>query len=111
MTALLCFVLVGALGVVVWLLMEVATERYEIKTAFECGFTPQTSPRISFSIRFFLLTVLFVIFDVELLLVIPMILFGYLGLGLTLNILVFVIVLWGGLLHEWREGSLYWNTY
>ena len=40
---------------------------------FECGFTPKFSSRLPFSIRFFLITIIFLVFDVELILIFPLV--------------------------------------
>lgn len=66
------------------------------------------SARLPFSIRFFLLAVIFLIFDVELVLLIPFPLFGlfyYSNFGFFI-VCLFLIVLLIGVFHEWREGSL-----
>ena len=79
----------------------------EKSSAYECGLDPNMSARIPFSLRFFLLAVIFLVFDVEIALLI----------GVPYKIRVrraerfigvvrFLGVLVVGLLHEWREGSL-----
>lgn len=74
---------------------------------YECGFSPKFSARLPFSLRFFLLALLFLIFDVELTLVIifPLV---YLNTRFILSIIIFCTFLFLGLLHEWNEGSLSW---
>nr|DAZ91308.1 TPA_asm: ND3 [Baikalogammarus pullus] len=79
-------------------------------TPFECGFTPKKSARSPFSLRFFLMTILFLVFDVEVALLMPF--------GLVLNycdpamstaaVLSLTIVISAGLLHEWNQGALSW---
>lgn len=75
---------------------------------FECGFDPKDSARLPFSVRFFLLAVLFLVFDIEIALVLPLV-FGVI-LSFYLNFIVsgtgFLFILLVGLLHEWREGAL-----
>ena len=77
---------------------------------FECGFDPKDSARLPFSVRFFLLAVLFLVFDIEIALVFPLV-FGVM-LSFYLNFVVsgmgFLFILLVGLLHEWREGALSW---
>ena len=97
----------GLLGGLAWLLATRAALRHDTVTPFECGFEPKSRARIPFSLRFFLLAVIFLIFDVEVAILLP------LPLALTGQVPVFVLVgflvtLLGGLLHEWKEGSLDW---
>jgi NADH-ubiquinone oxidoreductase chain 3 len=82
----------------------------EKASPFECGFTPKDSARLPFSIRFFLISIIFLIFDVELILIFPVIP----GLTTTLRtssfllILSIIIILVLGLLHEAAQGGLAW---
>nr|YP_010835851.1 NADH dehydrogenase subunit 3 [Novaculina chinensis]WGC44267.1 NADH dehydrogenase subunit 3 [Novaculina chinensis] len=79
-------------------------------TSFECGFDPLSSARSNFSLRFFLLAIVFLIFDIELALLVPY--FYSLGLGVSLlssfYCFLFIIVLFLGLVHEFNEGTLSW---
>nr|WMC20991.1 NADH dehydrogenase subunit 3 [Abraliopsis sp. 2 FFA-2023] len=82
----------------------------EKNSPFECGFDPSIHTRAPFSMRFFLLAVIFLIFDVEIILLMP----------LTMNIMtsnthwpmtssiLFLMILLLGLFHEWNQGSLDW---
>nr|ADO60470.1 NADH dehydrogenase subunit 3 [Anthrenus sp. BMNH 840208] len=82
----------------------------EKSSPFECGFDPKTSARLPFSIQFFLIAVIFLIFDVEITLLIPMIL--VMKMTNTSNILfltsMFIIILIAGTYHEWNQGALDW---
>lgn len=77
---------------------------------FECGFTVKDLPRLPISLRFFLVSVVFLIFDVELVLLFPAAVRGLQSGGLvgSVVLLVFVLVLLGGLGHEINQGSLGW---
>jgi len=69
---------------------------------FECGFDPDHKIRISFSLRFFVITVVFLVFDVEIALLFPNPI-GYSSLLYTLNLysnIVIFIILAGGLIFE-----------
>ena len=75
---------------------------------FECGFSPKFNARLPFSIRFFLIALIFLIFDVELVLLFPAILrlrqlSSIKSLSLILTLLVILLL---GLIHEWNQGSL-----
>nr|YP_009462896.1 NADH dehydrogenase subunit 3 [Longchuanacris curvifurcula]AUW35098.1 NADH dehydrogenase subunit 3 [Longchuanacris curvifurcula] len=82
----------------------------EKSSPFECGFDPKSSARMPFSLRFFLIAVIFLIFDVEIVLILPIVI-----IMKTSNIIIwtsssmfFIIVLLGGLYHEWNQGALKW---
>jgi len=78
------------------------------RRAYECGFSAFQSARRPFSVYFFLVGILFVVFDVELILLIPLPYFSWLNttMGCGLGLFFFILVL--GLYHEWREGRLNW---
>nr|YP_009162849.1 NADH dehydrogenase subunit 3 [Micrura bella]AKT74025.1 NADH dehydrogenase subunit 3 [Micrura bella] len=93
-----------------WLLSQRSKYDREKNSPFECGFDPKASARVPFSMRFFLLAVIFLIFDVEIALLLP---FPFVGVGVfsivsVSSVFGFLVVLLLGLLHEWREGSLDW---
>nr|UFR82935.1 NADH dehydrogenase subunit 3 [Dynastes hercules hercules] len=82
----------------------------EKASPFECGFDPKSSSRMPFSINFFLIAVIFLIFDVEIALLIPIILIMKMTnlLTYTMVSLLFLIILLIGLYHEWHQGALNW---
>nr|YP_009344642.1 NADH dehydrogenase subunit 3 [Pycnarmon lactiferalis]APU51907.1 NADH dehydrogenase subunit 3 [Pycnarmon lactiferalis] len=79
---------------------------------FECGFDPKSSARIPFSLHFFLITVIFLIFDVEIALIFPIInLFKMTNIYMWFKIsFFFIIVLLLGLYHEWNQNMLNWTN-
>nr|YP_010883365.1 NADH dehydrogenase subunit 3 [Rhingia binotata]WIF29691.1 NADH dehydrogenase subunit 3 [Rhingia binotata] len=83
----------------------------EKSSPFECGFDPMSSSRLPFSLKFFLITIIFLIFDVEIALILPMILIlNYSNLMIwTLTSVIFVMILLLGLYHEWNQGMLNWS--
>jgi NADH-ubiquinone oxidoreductase chain 3 len=93
-----------------WFLNTRAIKDREKTSPFECGFDPNKSARIPFSLRFFLLTIIFLIFDVEVVLLIPIpqALNSIHSFFILISGSLFLIGLLLGLLHEWREGSLEW---
>nr|YP_010970179.1 NADH dehydrogenase subunit 3 [Phyllidiella zeylanica]WNR50755.1 NADH dehydrogenase subunit 3 [Phyllidiella zeylanica]WNR50768.1 NADH dehydrogenase subunit 3 [Phyllidiella zeylanica] len=79
-------------------------------TAFECGFDPLSKMRSPFSTRFFLLVVLFLIFDVEIALLFPVLSMFTKGVSslMTTTLMLFLFILLFGMFHEWNEGALDW---
>nr|YP_010417398.1 NADH dehydrogenase subunit 3 [Ophiusa tirhaca]USF12096.1 NADH dehydrogenase subunit 3 [Ophiusa tirhaca] len=84
----------------------------EKSSPFECGFDPKSSARIPFSLHFFLITVIFLIFDVEIALIFPIIpLFKMVNFILWTKIsFFFLIILIIGLYHEWNQNMLNWTN-
>nr|YP_010586927.1 NADH dehydrogenase subunit 3 [Agria mihalyii]UZZ45795.1 NADH dehydrogenase subunit 3 [Agria mihalyii] len=84
----------------------------EKSSPFECGFDPKSSSRLPFSLRFFLITIIFLIFDVEIALILPIILIMKFSniLVWTLTSITFILILLLGLYHEWNQGMLNWSN-
>nr|YP_008994045.1 NADH dehydrogenase subunit 3 [Cheirotonus jansoni]AGG19632.1 NADH dehydrogenase subunit 3 [Cheirotonus jansoni] len=82
----------------------------EKSSPFECGFDPKSSPRIPFSLHFFLIAVIFLIFDVEITLLIPLVLMLKITNIVNFGLIsfVFLMILLLGLYHEWKQGALNW---
>nr|QNP10090.1 NADH dehydrogenase subunit 3 [Ochthebius pilosus] len=82
----------------------------EKTSPFECGFDPKSSARLPFSIQFFLIAVIFLIFDVEITLLIPLIMtLKICNLMIYMSIsMFFIFILLVGLYHEWNQGALNW---
>nr|YP_009440941.1 NADH dehydrogenase subunit 3 [Sinodendron yunnanense]AKN01378.1 NADH dehydrogenase subunit 3 [Sinodendron yunnanense] len=83
----------------------------EKSSPFECGFDPKSSSRLPFSLQFFLIAVIFLIFDVEITLLIPLIITMKISnmMNYSIILLFFIIVLLMGLYHEWNQGALNWH--
>ena len=99
------------ISVLFFMIFIILRRRYvldrEKSSPFECGFDPKSSARIPFSIRFFLLAVIFLVFDLEIVLLIPVIMATSLGKGVggLIRGFIFLLVLFLGVLYEWWEGS------
>nr|QXF29961.1 NADH dehydrogenase subunit 3 [Artemia salina] len=79
----------------------------EKSSPFECGFDPMNSSRNPFSIRFFVITLIFLIFDVEITLLLPLVFLNGSYLGGIL-VIFFSFILIAGVFYEWKEGALSW---
>nr|YP_009922404.1 NADH dehydrogenase subunit 3 [Malaza fastuosus]QNA48415.1 NADH dehydrogenase subunit 3 [Malaza fastuosus] len=79
---------------------------------FECGFDPKSSARNPFSLHFFLITVIFLIFDVEIALIFPLIYtFKMVNFFIWMKTsFFFIIMLLIGLYHEWNQNMLNWTN-
>lgn len=80
---------------------------FENMGSYECGFDPNSSTRLVFSYRFFLISILFIIFDVEISLILP-IPFLMIEFLRVLVFFIFIIVLLVGAIYEYYYGSLDW---
>nr|ALF63183.1 NADH dehydrogenase subunit 3 [Laetacara thayeri] len=77
---------------------------------YECGFDPLGSARLPFSLRFFLIAILFLLFDLEIALLLPLPWGDQLSSPLTTFAWAFTILtlLTLGLIYEWAQGGLEW---
>ena len=76
---------------------------------YECGFMPYDDARNRFEIHFYIIALLFVIFDVEIILILPWVVYpqvsGFVGI---IVIFIFLCILGFGFLYEWKVGALNW---
>nr|AJO67563.1 NADH dehydrogenase subunit 3 [Helocordulia uhleri] len=84
----------------------------EKSSPFECGFDPFNKSRIPFSLRFFLIAVIFLIFDVEIAMLLPMMITLSKSniMSWVLVSMIFIAILLVGLYHEWNQGALEWAS-
>jgi NADH:ubiquinone oxidoreductase subunit 3 (subunit A) len=82
----------------------------EKSMAYECGFDPFVDTRIPFDVSFYLVSILFLIFDIEVAFLFPWAL-GYRSFGATgfWVMIAFMFVLLVGFFYEWKKGALDWN--
>nr|ADK70254.1 NADH dehydrogenase subunit 3 [Epinecrophylla ornata]AIL23333.1 NADH dehydrogenase subunit 3 [Epinecrophylla ornata] len=87
-----------------------ANPNSEKLSPYECGFDPLGSARLPFSIRFFLVAILFLLFDLEIALLLPLPWATQLQSPLTTLMWSYIIILLLtlGLVYEWIQGGLEW---
>nr|BAE72232.1 NADH dehydrogenase subunit 3 [Oryzias latipes] len=108
-TLLISLVLATVLAIASFFLPQMAPD-YEKLSPYECGFDPVGSARLPFSIRFFLVAILFLLFDLEIALLLPL----PWGDQLSSPLMTFfwasaiLMLLTLGLIYEWLQGGLEW---
>nr|YP_009122999.1 NADH dehydrogenase subunit 3 [Strigamia maritima]AJK90883.1 NADH dehydrogenase subunit 3 [Strigamia maritima] len=100
-----------ALTTAIILLAKKTESDREKMSPFECGFEPMKSARLPFSLRFFLVALIFLIFDVEISLLLPLPLIMKITPlhPLIYTSILFLIILTAGLFYEWNSGALDWS--
>jgi len=79
-------------------------------SAYECGFNAFDDARMKFDVRFYLVAILFIIFDLEVSFLFPWaVAFKSLGLFGFWSMIVFLAVLTIGFIYEWKKGALEWD--
>ncbi|NDV01469.1 NADH-quinone oxidoreductase subunit A [Pseudoroseicyclus tamaricis] len=102
--------LVGALLIVAALVIAVRNPEPEKVSAYECGFNAFDDARMKFDVRFYLVSILFIIFDLEVAFLFPWATsFGLLTDAAFWSMMVFLAVLTIGFAYEWKKGALEWD--
>ena len=79
-------------------------------SAYECGFEPFNDSRMEFDIRFYLVAILFIIFDLEIAFLFPWaISLGKIGFLGFISMMIFLVILTVGFIYEWKKGALDWE--
>ena len=79
-------------------------------SAYECGFEAFSDSRMEFDIRFYLVAILFIIFDLEIAFLFPWaISLGKIGLLGFISMMIFLFILAVGFIYEWKKGALDWD--
>ena len=79
-------------------------------SAYECGFEPFDDSRMEFDVRFYLVAILFIIFDLEIAFLFPWaISLGNIGILGFSSMMIFLFILTIGFIYEWKKGALDWE--
>lgn len=114
----LVFVIVGlaigvvmlALGLILGRLMGHARADSEKQSPYECGFEAFEDARMQFDVRYYLVAILFIIFDLEIAFLFPWaVALEKIGMAGFWAMMIFLAVLVVGFIYEWRKGALEWE--
>ena len=102
-------VIAGALLVVPFIIAYKQPDPEKL-SVYECGFNAFDDARMKFDVRFYLVAILFIIFDLEVAFLFPWaITFGGLGWYGFWSMMIFLAVLTIGFIYEWKKGALEWD--
>ena len=103
---------VGLASVIVIASLIVARQKPDTEkvSAYECGFPPFNDARRQFDVRFYLVAILFIIFDLEVAFLFPWaISLGAIGMLGFWSMVIFLGILTIGFIYEWKKGALEWE--
>ena len=104
-----CIGIVGALTIAPFIVAYSAPDAEKL-SAYECGFNPFDDARMKFDVRFYLVAILFIIFDLEVAFLFPWaVSFGAIGWFGYASMMLFLGVLTIGFISEWKKGALDWD--
>jgi len=108
---LIGFVIVNAVGMLVLSALVSPQRPTPLKLQpYESGMPPLGSTRERFSVKFYLVAMLFIIFDIETVFMIPWsVSFRQLGLFGLVEMVVFIVILLVGFIYAWKRGALEWE--
>jgi len=99
----------GSLMIAPWLVAHRNPDSEKV-SAYECGFNAFDDARMKFDIRFYLVAILFIIFDLEVVFLIPWaVSFTEAGEFGFWAVMIFLVVLTVGFIYEWKKGALEWD--
>lgn len=108
------FIIIGLIAGVVFLTLGNVLgpkRHYAAKdTPFECGFDAFENARMRFDVRYYLVAILFILFDLEIAFMFPWaVVFKDLGAYGFWSMFVFIVILTVGFIYEWKKGALEWE--
>ena len=99
----------GLILILVAVVLAVRNPDPEKVSAYECGFNAFDDARMKFDVRFYLVSILFIIFDLEIAFLFPWaVAFPFLTDAAFWSMMVFLAVLTIGFAYEWKKGALEW---
>nr|YP_010381663.1 NADH dehydrogenase subunit 3 [Cylindratus longicephalus]UDL72038.1 NADH dehydrogenase subunit 3 [Cylindratus longicephalus] len=110
MTLMILMMTISTIFMLTMMISKKSKLSREKNSPFECGFSAMSSARKPFSTHFFLIAMLFLVFDIEISILLPM--YSIKMSNLTewfSSSLTIMIILMLGLIHEWKNGMLEWS--
>ena len=103
-------VVMGLLLILAAIIVAVRNPDSEKTSAYECGFNAFDDARMKFDVRFYLVAILFIIFDLEVAFLFPWaISLGKIGVFGFVSMMIFLFILTVGFIYEWKKGALDWE--
>ena len=103
-------VAIGAMPIIISRLLNRGEKNKAKSSAYECGFENFSDARMQFDIRFYLVAILFIIFDLEIAFLFPWaVALDNLGSSGLVAMSIFLIILIIGFIYEWKKGALNWD--
>jgi len=107
---ILIAIIMGALPLALTLIVARQNPDAEKQSAYECGFEAFEDARLQIDVRFYLLAILFVIFDLESAFLFPWaIVLDQIGLFGFVEMVLFLVILLVGYVYAWKKGALQWE--
>ncbi|MAW48583.1 MAG: NADH-quinone oxidoreductase subunit A [Gammaproteobacteria bacterium] len=107
---ILVSIIIGALPIIVSRFINRGEKIAAKNSAYECGFENFGDARMKFDIRFYLVAILFIIFDLEIAFLFPWaVALDGLGTSGLIAMSIFLLVLIIGFIYEWKKGALNWD--
>ena len=103
-------ILIGAMPIILSRIINKGEKNKAKISAYECGFENFSDARMKFDIRYYLIAILFIIFDLEIAFLFPWaISLGKIGLLGFISMMIFLFILTVGFIYEWKKGALDWE--
>jgi NADH-quinone oxidoreductase subunit A len=108
---LMGFVVVNAVALLAFSVLASPQRPTAVKaTPYESGMPPLGGTRERFSVKFYLVAMLFIVFDIETVFMIPWgVAYRQLGLFGLVEMLIFILILFVGYVYAWKRGALEWD--
>ena len=106
---LIAMTIAGALILISFLLGKKVKNRVK-DMPYECGITPTGSARERFSVRFYLVGMLFIVFDIESVFLFPwVVVYKDFRMAAFVEMLIFIVLVFAGFFYIWKKGALDWS--